>query len=669
MLLALLGPSALAGGDFPSIEGQSGFGPPRASPDGRHVALTRWDRSGLWSWDTRNSRLAEVSLARGAGFRPAWDGEALWFKAVDDAGQQVVRWEAGEARVEAEGARVGQPAPLGAGKAMWTRHGDGIDADLVEPDPQGKRLAWDDASGVLHVRDLGTGRERRLPEAGRGSHPAWSSDGDLLVHRDGTTITVVEAASGRRLASIEGRDPAFVPGTHQVLFSVVETGGDLGEHASPYEILSAAIWRYDVATGRSERLLDHPAVHPRYPTPVGSTGAILFVDTRTGDLWRLRSGRAVQVLSADAVTREASPPPPSAERVELEVPYMHQLWDTPDDFNGSWSCGPTSLLQTLAAWAILPEYDITCSWPSSHTSHWGWYVPNVYSFNGYTYDTWGEAAGGECQGAHGFVCREYGGAVWAYMIDFMEQHGVGSSQLGVDFSALVSEIDAGYPVVASASVLGYGHILVIRGYVTDGGSPTHTMVVNDPYGDAGTGDWGNFDGEDIVYDWPGYNNGNLEIELAELFSERGPSSLWEEEEEEPPEEAEEPADTGGTPGDDGGSGLDTGEGPLPDTGTDGGGGGPDRPSTAPGTMRAMEDGGGCSAVSGPTWLGIVGVALLVTLARPCSRSSPAWPTPPASTPTCAGARSTPSTSTSRSTRGRSFWPSRWRSRRSTPGTP
>ena len=48
MVLALLAPSALAGGASSPVEGQSGFGPPVVAPDGHHVALTRWDRAGLW---------------------------------------------------------------------------------------------------------------------------------------------------------------------------------------------------------------------------------------------------------------------------------------------------------------------------------------------------------------------------------------------------------------------------------------------------------------------------------------------------------------------------------------------------------------------------------------------------------------------------------------------
>ena len=89
---------------------------------------------------------------------------------------------------------------------------------------------------------------------------------------------------------------------------------------------------------------------------------------------------------------------------------------------------------------------------------------------------------------------------------------------GSGFSALQAETDAGNPMYASVSVLGYGHILVVRGHTSG-----TAMVTNDPYGNAGTGDWGNNDGEGAVYDWPGTNTGHLEIGVSQLFTAHGPA--------------------------------------------------------------------------------------------------------------------------------------------------
>lgn len=624
--LALAGapPSFRAG-----VEGQRGFGPPVVSADGSQVALTRWDRAGLWVMDLDDGGLQQVSGVRGAGFHPVWDGDALLTKAVvgtDQPEHQVLRWENGRATVLDAGGRLGQPEALTDGVLIWTR-GDTLlawdgrragdlgwvgDVHLVEPDPRGERLAWDDAHGRLRVRELESGLTLTLDAAGSGAHPLWSDDGELLLHHglDGQ-IRVLDPSTGALLASVEGANAAWVPGTHSLVFDRVETGR-MEEDASPYVVRASSLWSLDLDSGELGALLDDPSLHPRYPAPLGETGELLFVDTITGDLWRLDAdGEPSHLRSAPP---SDAPPPPDSGSVAVWVPYMHQLWDTPDDYDGSWSCGPTSCVQVLGTWSVLPDASITCSWPYSHTSAWGWYIPNTYSYGGYTYDTWGVGAGGYCQGAHGFICREYGGAVWAYMVTFMQQHGVDSAQVGTDFSTLVSQTDAGYPMYASVSVLGYGHIIAVRGYLTESGSAIHSIVVNDPYGNAGSGDWGNYDGEGIAYDWPGYNNGHLEITISQLFTAHGTAPTT--------TTTEEPAET--TP-------VDTGTPAPQDTGTATSAEEPAptdepageelddyhrEPTEAPGQMALVSDLGGCSsagAANARPWL--LGLLALSALAR------------------------------------------------------
>ncbi len=397
-----------------------------------------------------------------------------------------------------------------------------------------------------------------------------------------------------------------MPGTHSLVFDRLETGL-IDEDASPYVVRASSLWSLDLETGELGALLDDPSLHPRYPAPIGDSGDLFFVDTISGDLWRLRDGVPEHARSAPPSADAPTPPPYTSAAVW--VPYLHQLWDTPDDYDGSWSCGPSSCVQVLGTWSVLPNADITCSWPYSHTSTHGWYIPNAYSHNGYTYDTWGVGAGGYCQGAHGYICREYGGALWAYMVSFMQQHGVDSAQVGTDFSHVISQTDAGYPMYASVSVLGYGHIIAVRGYLLDGGSPIHSIVVNDPYGNAGTGDWGNYDGEGITYDWPGYNNGHLEINVSQLFTAHGTA----------PTTTTEPTET--TPVDTGTAPVDTGTAPAesepvseePTLGDTGPAFEPE-PAGMPGERALISELGACS--SGPSRpIGWAAVALAALVGR------------------------------------------------------
>ncbi len=543
MMAALLGvllvPAAevVAGappGWRPGVEGQYGFGPVVWSPDGSALAATGWDRAGLVVVAASGGEPAWISTERGAGFEPRWHGSSLLFKQIvsvadGSAVQQVVEVDLarGEPVVLDESRRLGQPAVAADGARLWVREdalvrqGASVQrlpgyCNLAVPDPVGERVAFDHPDGSVGLMSVTSGDVLWLLGPGANSHPAWSDDGALLLVRTPLQrFVVLDASSGQLLADVEGTHPSWIPGTHDVVFErVVE---------ADYAVLTSDLWQLDARGGRHWRLAASPD-HERYPAASPDGRWLAYVDTTTGDL-------RVAALEGDRLGRPRtlafgahlpdSPPPPndSLRLVEVEVPYMHQLWDTPDDFHGGWSCGPTSCVQTIQKYDKLPDHDITCSWPHSHTSHWGWYIPNEYTYNGYTYDTPGLAAGEVwVVGAHGFICLELGAAWWAQMVTFCNQHDVTSWQAGTSYSSLTAEIDAGYPMYASTAVLGYGHILVIKGYDSD-----HSIVVNDPYGDGGSGSWGNYDGEGAVYDWPGYNNGNLtDFTMSQLFGAQGP---------------------------------------------------------------------------------------------------------------------------------------------------
>lgn len=570
-MLTLLFAAALAGPGsnfLPGVEGQTGFGAPVPSPDGRLVALTRADRVGLWVLDLSDDSVSEVSTSRGAGFAPVWAGNRLLYKAVTSDGQEAWSWEAGVNRLLDRGDRVGQPVPAGD-SVLWT-HGDALyqldgaglselpgigDVDVLAS--AGDALAWADGrTGQLWLAGAGALRALGIT----GYRPSFSADGAYLAAEsyDGRVV-VLRASDGELVAQEWGDHARWAPSGHALLYDRVLTAGDVGPEAgeSPYGVLESTLYRLDLDLGRTMALETPAGLHPRYPAALPD-GRVLFVDTSDGALWLSDGGMVSRLLPSPPEATAPAAPPPAYETHAVDLPYMHQLWDTPDNFDGGWSCGAASCVQTVARYQALPRADIGVSWPYAHTSTHGWYIPNAYSFNGYTYDTWGVAKSADCQGSHGFICLSYGGALWAQMVSFLNQHGVGSAYAITSLESVVNETNAGYSMIASTSVLGYGHIIAVRGYLSSGGSPIHTLVVNDPYGNAGSGDWGNFDGAGVGYDWPGYNNGYLEIGISQLFSAHGTMPVVEEppvEEEpvgeEPVEEEpvadEEPADHGPGP--------------------------------------------------------------------------------------------------------------------------
>jgi hypothetical protein len=86
-----------------------------------------------------------------------------------------------------------------------------------------------------------------------------------------------------------------------------------------------------------------------------------------------------------SLTPEVDQSPITASTVTLDVPYIHQVYDTPDEFVGSWACAPTSAVMILAYHGIVDPDPITVSSPSPHTSDYGAYVSREYTYGENTY--------------------------------------------------------------------------------------------------------------------------------------------------------------------------------------------------------------------------------------------------------------------------------------------
>ena len=112
-------------------------------------------------------------------------------------------------------------------------------------------------------------------------------------------------------------------------------------------------------------------------------------------------------LKAPAAARALAPAVKAV--VNLEVPHIHQLWDTSDAFNGHWACGPTSATMVLAYYKLLGPKPIQTS---GHTSQFGWYVSNRFVQNGYAFDPIAQTDGGFAAGIYGSTLDNHPGLGW-----------------------------------------------------------------------------------------------------------------------------------------------------------------------------------------------------------------------------------------------------------------
>jgi hypothetical protein len=191
---------------------------------------------------------------------------------------------------------------------------------------------------------------------------------------------------------------------------------------------------------------------------------------------------------------------PSGSKYIDNVPYVHQLWDTGDSFDGDWACGPTSSLMAMAYYGKLTSHSIKTSTPWVHNNSYGYYDSAIYtSPTGFVFNReQDDPNGAEAWGAYG-TCTDQGEA-WAYRIqDYVNDHG-GYTGVFYDTTTttlLKQSIDAGSLVIQSTELSSVGHLVLIVGYTSDG-----QFIANDPWGDANLPNWGIYpNGAYVTYSW------------------------------------------------------------------------------------------------------------------------------------------------------------------------
>ncbi|GGM69139.1 hypothetical protein GCM10011609_00990 [Lentzea pudingi] len=183
--------------------------------------------------------------------------------------------------------------------------------------------------------------------------------------------------------------------------------------------------------------------------------------------------------------------------------YIHQLWDTRNDFNGNSSCGPTSAVIDLVTYQLPNEFGVQVSQPHSHYSKWGRYITDEFSNRGTTFNRtmndWGRT--GSWKGAHGWITGYYCGgnparpcASWESERDFLARNGAAVQQGNFTPAQVRAFLDQGKFVIMSGTWGSTsGHLSVVIGYHDNG-----QFYVHDTYG-AGTD--GSYDGANQLYSW------------------------------------------------------------------------------------------------------------------------------------------------------------------------
>ncbi len=154
----------------------------------------------------------------------------------------------------------------------------------------------------------------------------------------------------------------------------------------------------------------------------------------------------------------------------------------------------------IAYYNLLPAWNLQVSYPTRHTNGFGNYVLNSYHFNGQSF----------ANGGYGFMWYTNSDPYHS-MVYYYRYHGLAASELDApSLDTIISEVNAGHPYTLCNGLTSAGHIIVINGV----GSQTGTLVCNDPYGNKNSGSYPSYNGKDVEYDYPGYNNGHENLNNA-----------------------------------------------------------------------------------------------------------------------------------------------------------
>ena len=326
--------------------------------------------------------------------------------------------------------------------------------------------------GELFLIDT-SGRRRRAAAPPQVRRPlGWDATGQLLLERQGPG-----ELSNARVVRVDPAQPSVI---EELPLGIAAAG-----HASAF-VLRDGLLSYlrsdqplSTAPGPEQR------VERVVADPLGESAAGRVQQQFLGEA----PGLSVRLdLHGPLVTQAVS---------SLAMPYIHQVYDTPNSFNGHWACGPTSTLMAIQHFGRLPKKTITVNVPSAHSSDYGAYVSEKYSAFGTTFNRMQTDPNGKAAyGAYGH-CTENGGA-WAWrMQDYAKKHDLSSGFSGsATFSAIQGHLAAGKVVALSTQLTSAGHIITVKGTTTSG-----KLIVNDPYGDRNLPSYPNTKGAGAIYSW------------------------------------------------------------------------------------------------------------------------------------------------------------------------
>lgn len=410
------------------------------------------------------------------------------------------------------------------------RYNLGVYANLAPISPDGKYVAYNDDEDQLWIFDLKTEEktcftslDSKNPTARAGCfNPVWSPDGRYIVYSTLDGHIKVYELSGKETYNIgEGKDPDWSSDCQHIIYCLPEIDG--------HEITGSELYLSKYDGSEKIRLTFTPDIFEMNPELFDDKRKLIFHTYEKGEIC-VSKIIDNELKETEIIFKSVEPlkihyynlNPNFGLRDSIDVPYLHQVYDTPDWHDGHWSCAPTTAMMAIAYYRRLPYWDCWCSLPYGHTSHFGNYICALYNYREVTYsDTARDASNNLAWGGYGYMWYD-GYSPYSRMVDYIDYHNLTTwSDNSPTWAETVAEVQAGYPYCMCVGLTASGHLILAVGQVLD----WHTLIFNDPYGNKNTPGYPSYDGKYARYDWPGYNNGYEN--LNQVYWCRGARGNWE----------------------------------------------------------------------------------------------------------------------------------------------
>lgn len=488
--------------------------------------------SGIYIYRNGQSRLLVTSRGAGYYYSVSPDEKLVAYKVIDDNGRQrpaLVDISSGIVTYLGDFSdKYGQPTFFNDNRIAYTRDTKlilsdgrefelGVYSNIAPVSPDGHYVCYNDNNDQLWLLNLDNQNRKMISDKQGGYYyPQWNNNSRYVLFSGfDSKIYIYDLVSDSVKEIAKGHEPRWSQNGKQVIFYRKEI--------EKFELINCDLYIIQRDGQNLRKITETPDQFEIDPVFLENDQQIMYhnLGSREIIVANLNATKSSvsdrQVVKVSIVNKTElpagilRPQQLKSESEALDVPYLHQVYDVPDWFWGYYACAPTTAAMLLAYHHILPKWEAHCSSPYSHTSYWGRYICERYYYReqDYKYSSSpnGHTAG---KGGYGYMWGT-GGSPNSRMADYYKKHGLGATQTwSTSWAQAVNNINNGNPYTMCVWLTGSGHLVLAKGIV--GGKKT--LIFNDPYGNKNTAGYPSYDGAGACYDWPGYNEGNVNLALA-----------------------------------------------------------------------------------------------------------------------------------------------------------